>query len=83
MNRFSGFEDAALVQRIARIERAETDLLQRITARIAQVEVKGRWLRTDPQYQHLSSSLRSARQELRDTKEAHLQRRTSAARESA
>ena len=83
MSRFRDYEDAALLNRIERLTRAETDLLQRLTTHIARVEVEGRWLRTDPHYQHLSSTLRSVRDELRNTKEEQLLRRASATREVA
>jgi uncharacterized membrane protein YfbV (UPF0208 family) len=83
MNRFSAFEDAALLHRIERLERAEQDLQQRTMARISQVEAEGRWLRSDPQYQRLSSVLKKVREDLRDTEKEILRRNLSAAQKAA
>lgn len=83
MNRFSAFEDAALLHRIERLERAEQDLQQRTMARVSQVEAEGRWLRSDPQYQRLSSVLKKVREDLRDTEKEILRRNVSATRKAA
>ena len=82
MNRFSAFEDAALQRRIERLERTEHDLQQKVMTRILKVEAEGRWLRSDPQYQHLSSVLKKVREDLRDT-EDELVRRAPAMRQTA
>jgi hypothetical protein len=83
MNRFSAFEDAALLHRRERLERAEHDLQQRTAARVLQVEAEGRWLRSDPQYQRLSSVLKKVREDLRDTEKEILRRNASAAQKAA
>ena len=83
MEQFSAFEDAALLGRIRRLERAEKDLQQRTMMRISQVEAEGRWLRSDPQYQNLSSILKKVREDLHDTEEEFLRRRTAAMQEAA
>jgi hypothetical protein len=78
MKRFSAFEDAALLRRIERLERAENDLQQRALARIAQVDAERRWLMSDPQYRHLSSTLVKVRDDLRETHEELVRRKASA-----
>jgi hypothetical protein len=83
MNRFSAFEDTALLHRIERLERAEQDLQQRTMARVAQVEAEGRWLRSDPQYQRLSSVLKKVREDLRDTEKEISRRNLSATQKAA
>jgi hypothetical protein len=83
MERFSAFEDAALLRRIERLERAEHDLQKRTMARMSQVEADGRWLRSDPQYQHLSSVLKKVREDLRDTEDEFLRRSASGMKQAA
>jgi hypothetical protein len=83
MKRFSAFEDAALLHRVERLERAEQDLQQRTTARILQVDAEGRWLRSDPQYQRLSSVLKKVREDLRETEKEILRRNASATKKAA
>lgn len=83
MGRFSGFEDAALLQRIERLERAERDLQQRAVARASNVELEGRWLGSDPEYRHLSYVLRKVREDLRDTEDEFLRRRPVAMKRAA
>jgi hypothetical protein len=83
MEQFSAFEDAALLGRIKRLERAEKDLQQRTMMRISRVEAEGRWLRSDPQYQNLSSILKKVHEDLHDTEEEFLRRRTAAMQEAA
>jgi hypothetical protein len=83
MKRFSAFEDTALLHRIRRLERAEQDLQQRTTARVSQIETEGHWLRSDPQYQRLSSVLKKVREDLRDTEKEILRRNLSAAQKAA
>jgi hypothetical protein len=82
MNRFSAFDDEALLRRIELMERMEHDLQQRIMARVRMVEAEGRWLRSDPQYQHQSFVLKKVREDLRDT-EDELVRRAPALRQTA
>ena len=78
MNRFSAFEDAALLRRIERLERAEQDLQQRTMARIAQVDAQSRWLTSDSHYRHLSATLRKVRDDLRETNQELVRRKASA-----
>ena len=78
MNRFSAFEDAALLRRIERLERAEHDLQQRTIARIAQVDAEGCWLMSDSQHRHLASMLKKVRDDLRETNEELVRRKGSA-----
>ena len=69
LERFSAFEDAALLHRVERLERAEHDFQQRTMRRVSQVHAEGRWLRSDPQYQHLASLLKRVWHDLRDTED--------------
>jgi hypothetical protein len=77
MQRFAAFEDSALQARLARLERAEADLDERIRRRIEQAEAEARWAPSDPVYQRLVSVLRKVRAELRET-QAEQSRRTQA-----
>lgn len=84
MKRFAGFEDAALLGRLERLDRAEADLQKRVAARISQVDAEGRWVRSDPVFQQLSSTLKRVRDDMRETEEELLRRgRVSAEREVA
>ena len=83
MDRFSAFEDAALLHRIERLERAERDLQQRAMARASKAEAEGRWLGTDPEYRHLSYVLKKVRKDLRDTEDELLRRSAPAMRQAA
>jgi hypothetical protein len=83
MERFSAFEDTALVHRVERLERAEHDLQQRTMRRVSQVHAEGRWLRSDPQYQHLSSALKGVRHDLGDTEDEVLRRSAPAMKRAA
>ena len=74
MSRLSGFENAALLQRIKRLEGAERNLHQRAMLRASRAEAEGRWPGTDPEYRHLSSVLKKVRQDLRDTEDEYLRR---------
>ncbi len=80
MDRFS---DAALLHRIKRLEGAERDLQQRAVARASRAEAEGRWLGSDPEYRHLSSVLKKAREDLRDTEDEFLRRRPVAMKRAA
>lgn len=75
MNRLSAFEDAALLHRIKRLERAEQDLQQRVMARVSELEAEGRWPGSDPQSRHLLSVLKKVREDLRSTEDEFLRRR--------
>ena len=77
MKRFAAFENSALQARLARLQRAEADLDERIRRRIEQAEAEGRWAPSDPVYQRLVSVLRKLRAELRET-QAEQSRRTQA-----
>ena len=84
MKRFAAFEDAALLSRLERLDHAETDLQKRVAARISQVEAEGRWLRSDPVFQQLSSILKRVRGDMRETEEELMRRGgVSAARQVA
>jgi len=83
MDRFSAFEDAALLHRIERLERAERDLQQRAMARASRAEAEGRWLRSDPEYRHLSNVLKKVREDLRDTEDEYVRRGSPAMRRAA
>jgi len=84
MKRFAAFEDAALLGRLQRLDRAETDLQKRVAARISQVEAEGRWLRSDPVFQQLSSALKRVRDDMCETEEELMRRGgVSAARQVA
>jgi hypothetical protein len=72
--RFSGFEDAQLEGRLARSKRAEQDLQERVAKRISDVNIEGRWLRSDPLYQRLSSILSQVSEDIKDA-EHELSRR--------
>ena len=74
MKRFAGFEDAALLGRLERLDRAETDLQKRVAARISQVDAEGRWLRSDPLFQQLSSALKRVRLDMREAEQELLRR---------
>lgn len=76
MERFSAFDDAALLHRIDRLERAEHDLQQEMMARISRADAEGRWVRSDPHYQSLSSVLKKVRDDLLDTENEFLRRGT-------
>ena len=75
MDRFSGFEDAQLEARLARSQRAEQDLQERVAKRISQVSIEGRWLRSDPLYQRLSSILSQVREDIKDAEQELFRRR--------
>ena len=74
MKRFAGFEDVALLDRLERLERVETDLQKRVAARISQIDAEGRWLRSDPVFQQLSSTLKRVRDDMHETEEELLRR---------
>lgn len=74
MKRFAAFEDSALQGRLKRLRRAETDLQERVQARIVQAEAEGRWVPSDPMYQRLSSLLRQVRRDLHDAQHEHARR---------
>lgn len=74
VKRFAGFEDAALLGRLERLDRAETDLQKRVAARISQVDAEGRWLRSDPLFQQLSSALKRVRLDMREAEQELLRR---------
>ena len=76
MERLSAFDDAALLHRIDRLERAEHDLQQEMIARISRAEAEGQWVRSDAQYQHLPSVLKKVRDDLLDTENEFLRRGT-------
>jgi hypothetical protein len=83
MSRFSGFEDAALLRRIERLERAELGLQRRAMARASRAEAEGRWLGSDPEYRYLSSVLKKVREDLRDTEDEFLRRNPVAMKRAA
>lgn len=66
MEQFRAFEDPALEGRLKRSRRAEQDLQERVLTRISQVEADGRWLRSDPLYQRLSSILKKVQVDMRE-----------------
>ncbi|MCC7079842.1 MAG: hypothetical protein IT530_04155 [Burkholderiales bacterium] len=76
MGRFSAFEDGALLNRLKRLDRAEKDLQKKVTMRIWQLEADDRWVRTDPLFRQLSSTLAKVCNDMRET-EAELLRRGS------
>ena len=76
MERFSAFDDAALLHRIDRLERAEHDLQQEMMVRISRADAEGQWARSDAQYEHLSSVLKKVRDDLLDTENEFLRRGT-------
>ena len=83
MDRFKAYEDARLLHRIERLERAERGLEQRAMARASKVEVEGRWFGSDPEYRHLLSVLKGVRKDLRDTEDAFLRRSAPVMRRAA
>jgi hypothetical protein len=74
MERFRAFEDVALLSRLERLDRAERDLQQRVARRMSQLDAEGRWVRSDQLFQQLSSALKRARAEMRETEEELLRR---------
>ena len=83
MKRFAAFEDAALLGRLERLDRAERDLQQRLANRISQLEAQGRWARSDPLFQQLSSTLKKVRDDMRETEEELLRRGSRSAAKKA
>jgi hypothetical protein len=79
MKRFDAFQDSALHARLKRLRRAESDLQQRLQARMAQAETEGRWVPSDPMYQRLSSVLRQVRNDALETEREHLKRAAASA----
>ena len=74
MGRFRAFEDFALLNRLERLDRAEGNLQQRVAKQISQLEAEGRWVRSDPVFQQLSSTLKRVRDDMRETEEELLLR---------
>ena len=74
MERFKAFSDAAIIARLERLDRAETALQQTMAKRISQVEAEGRWLRSDPVFQQLSSALKRVRSDMCETEEELMRR---------
>jgi hypothetical protein len=83
MRRFTAFEDAALTGRLERLDRAESDLQQRIAKRVSQLEAEGRWIRSDPMFQQLSATLKRVRDDMRETEQELLRRGLGAAEKQA
>ena len=84
MKRLERYEDAALFDRLERLDRAEVDLQKRVAARMSQLRTEDRWIPSDPLFQQLSSVLKRIRDDMRETEEELLLRgRISAARKVA
>ena len=84
VKRLERYEDAALFDRLERLDRAEVDLQKRVAARMSQLDAEDRWVRSDPLFQQLSSVLKRIREDMRETEEELLLRgRISAARKVA
>jgi hypothetical protein len=83
MRRFTAFADAALTGRLERLDRAESDLQQRIAKRVSQLEAEGRWIRSDPMFQQLSAVLKRVRDDMRETEQEILRRGIGAAEKRA
>ena len=83
MERFSAFEDEALRGRLKRLKRAELDLRDKVRQQIARLEAQDRWLRSDPLFRRLSSSLNEMRGNIRDTEQELLRRAGSPRAEAA
>ena len=83
MERFSAFEDGALRGRLKRLKRAELDLRDKVRQQIARLEAQDRWLRSDPLFQRLSSSLNEVWRNIRDTEQELLRRSGSPLAEAA
>ena len=84
MKRLERYEDAALFDRLERLDRAEADLQKRVAARVSQLQTENRWVPSDPLFQQLSSVLKRVRDDMRETEEELLLRgRISAARKVA
>ena len=65
MNAFRTLDDAALQSRAARLKIEEQDLASRVDKQKAALEAAGRWYKSDPLYQRLSSVLSGIRASLR------------------
>jgi len=74
MERLSRLGDAALLERIERLERAEQMLQQTAIARVTQAEASGALRRADRGSACLSSALRKVRHDLLETEDEFLRR---------
>ena len=59
-----------LKARIKRLKLEEQNLHERVAKRVSALESEGRWFRSDPLYQSLSSALASVRRDLRSAEGA-------------
>ena len=64
MDRFDVLHDAALLHRVERLQRTESDLQQTAMAAASRIEAEGRWPGGDPVYRHLSYALKRIRKDL-------------------
>jgi hypothetical protein len=64
MERFVALSDAALLQRIDHLDRAEHQLHQSAMKRVSQGEADGRAVGADLQYQLLSAALKESREHM-------------------
>lgn len=74
MNKFTTIDDVALTARIERLKQEEQDLRERVANRVSAVEREGRWLKSDPLYQSLSSVLAGVQWNLRSAEHELLRR---------
>lgn len=76
MRHLNALGDAALLDRIERLERAEHCLQQSAMALVSRAEAEGVWQRSNPSYRYLSSLLTKVRGDLLKTENEFLRRGT-------
>ncbi len=76
MKHLTTLGDAALLDRIERLDREEHVLLQSAMARVSRAEAEGVWVGSDPSYRYLSAHLTKVRDELLKAENEFLRRGT-------
>lgn len=76
MKHLTTLGDAALLDRIERLDREEHVLLESAMARVSRAEAEGVWVWSDPSYRYLSAHLTKVRDELLKAESEFLRRGT-------
>jgi hypothetical protein len=83
MQRFVALSDAALLQRIDGLDRAEHELHQGAMKQVLQAEARGRMVSADPHHQLLAAAIKESGEDMRAIEEELLRRAANFMEEAA